>query len=207
MAQLRQRQPDAVYDLLDGGVNVDFMRALDSSGLRAGMAVYAPAPAFDRVYLPAMGEAALDTVTVGTWAGDLDNPASHRLVTEFEAEYGRPATTWAADGYDAAALLDAALKATKGRTGDPDVLRLALRNAEFASTRGALRFNTNQAPVLSYLARKVARDAKGRLVNESRGVVVKDWRDRAAAACPMRWEPAPAPATGAAKKPAVPPAH
>jgi branched-chain amino acid transport system substrate-binding protein len=101
----------------------------------------------------------------------------------------------AAQGYDAAFLLDATLKATNGKTVDSEAVRTALRRADFVSTRGSFKFNTNHTPILSYYLRKVGRDAKGRPTQEVRSVVLKDWRDRLAASCPMRWveEPPPAP--------------
>lgn len=201
LAQLHKLKPDAIYDLLTGGMNVAFMRALAAGGLRPHMAVYAPWPAFDRIYLPAMADGAVGAVTLAVWAADFDNPANHRLAAEFEAEYGRAPTAWAAAGYDASALLDAALKITRGRTDRADALRDALRNADFASVRGTFHFNTNQGPVQAYIARKVGRDARGRLVNATVGVAVHDWRDHAAAACPMRWTPAPPPPPAVKAKP------
>ncbi|HSV28160.1 MAG TPA: ABC transporter substrate-binding protein, partial [Candidatus Omnitrophota bacterium] len=193
--RIRADKPDAVYSLLGGGAGVAFIRAWGASGLKAELPLFAPWTSVERPLLPAMGDAALDVVSIGTWSPDLDSIPSKRLTTEFEAEYGRPVTTWAAQGYDAAFLLDAALKATHGRTHDAEALRSGLRRAEFVSVRGGFRFNTNHFPVLSYYLRKVVKDSKGRLTHELRGTVLKDWRDHFAAQCPMRWveEPPPPP--------------
>lgn len=195
LARIREVRPDAVYSLLSGGMGVAFVRAFGAAGLKAELPLLAPWPLVERPMLPAMGEAALDIVSIGPWSPDLDSIPNKRLVTDFESEYGRPATTWAAQGYDSAFLLDAALKATHGKTGDAEALRAALRKAEFVSVRGGFKFNTNHFPVVSYYVRKVVRDPKGRMTHELRGAVLKDWRDRQAATCPMRWveEPPPAP--------------
>lgn len=197
--RIRETKPDAVYTLLSGGMGVAFVRAFGAAGLKAEMPLLAPWPLVERPMLPAMGEAALDVVSVGPWSPDLDSIPNKRLVTDFDSEYGRPATTWAAQGYDAAFLLDAALKATNGKTGDSDALRASLRRAEFVSVRGGFRFNTNHFPVLSYYVRKVVRDPKGRLTHELRGAVLKDWRDRHAPDCSLR--PAEDAQPAAAKKP------
>lgn len=202
LARLVEMKPDAVYSVLTGGMGVAFLRAFDAAGLRPEIAFTAASPGFERLLLPAMGDAALDVVTVGSWSPDLDNPANRRFQLDFELEQGRPATTWAAQGFDAVQLLDGALKTTQGRTTDSEAVRAGLRKAEFNSVRGSFRFSTNHVPVVNYYVRRVVRDAKGRLTHELKGLVLKDWRDRSAAACPMRWEEVvPPPPAKAVKKP------
>ena len=192
-ARLKELKPDAVYTMLTGGMQVGFVRAYDAAGLKAVAPLAGTWMAFERPLLPAMADAALDTLNLAPWNTDLDTPQNKRLGTDYELEYGRPATGWAAQGYDAALLLDAALKVTGGRTSDPDMLRAALRRAEFASVRGAFHFQTNHQPIVNLYLRKVARDPKGRLVSEFRSVVLKEWHDRQAGQCPMVWANDPAP--------------
>jgi branched-chain amino acid transport system substrate-binding protein len=195
IARIHDLKPDAVYTVLSGGMGVAFVRAYHAAGLRADIPLFAAWPLVERPMLPAMGEAAVDVVSISPWSPDLDSIPNKRLVSDFESEYGRPATTWAAQGYDSAFLLDAALKATNGKTGDSEALRAGLRRADFVSVRGGFKFNTNHFPVLTYYLRKVTRDAKGRLTHEMGGAVLKDWRDRQASSCPLRWveETPPAP--------------
>jgi branched-chain amino acid transport system substrate-binding protein len=201
LARIKALAPDAVYDLLTGGMGVDFVRGWEASGLRGKLPLYAAWPGFERVSLAAMGEAALDITTIGIWAPDSDSPLNRRLVTEYELEYGRPATTWSALGYDAAFLLDSALKSTGAKTADTEAVRNGLRRAEFTSVRGVFRFNSNHFPVMTYFARRVGRDAKGRLTNETKAAPAREWRDRTAQACPMRWELSQLPPPPVKKKP------
>ena len=203
LAEIQRDKPDAVYDLLTGGMGVAFVRAWERKGLKGEVPLYAPWTGFERWMLPAMGDAAQGAVTLGIWAGDLDNPANRRFGQDFELEVGRPATTWAALGFDGANLLDAALKGALAHAHDPEPLRAALRRAEFTSLRGQFRFNTNHFPIATYWTRRIGRDAKGRYTNETKGVVLKDWHDRQAASCPMRWEEAPPPPLPVAAKPPV----
>lgn len=191
---IHQARPDAIYSLLTGGMGGGFIRAWGASPLKGEVPLYPVWQAMERPFLPAMGDAVQDMSSIGTWSPDLDSPPNRRLVADFEAEYGRPATTWAAGGYDAAFLLDGALKATNGKTVDAEAVRTALRRADFVSVRGTFKFNTNHTPILNYLLRKVGRDAKGRPTQEIRAVVLKEWRDRQAPACPMRWVEEPPPA-------------
>lgn len=197
---IRQAKPDAIYSLLTGGMGDGFIRAWGASPLKGEVPLYPVWPVMERPFLPAMGDAAQDMLSIGTWTPDLDSPPNRRLVADFEAEYGRPATTWAAEGYDAAFLLDGALKATNGKTVNVDAVRNALRRADFVSVRGPFKFNTNHTPILNYVLRKVGRDAKGRPTQELRSVVLKEWRDRQAPTCPMRWVEEPLP-VAAPKKP------
>jgi branched-chain amino acid transport system substrate-binding protein len=196
LEQIAKLKPDAAYSLLTGGMAGAFIRAWGTSALKAEVPLYPVWPAVERQFLVAMGDVAQDVQGIGTWSPDIDSIPNRRLVGDFEQEYGRPASTWAAQGYDAAFLLDGALKATNGKTVDSEAVRTALRRADFVSVRGGFKFNTNHTPVLNYYLRKVGRDAKGRPTQEVRAVVLKDWRDRQAASCPMRWveEPPPAPA-------------
>jgi branched-chain amino acid transport system substrate-binding protein len=194
-------RPDAVVSVLSGGMGVAFLRSWGESGLKSDIPLYALWRSLERPVLPALGDGALDLFSIATWSPDLDNPVNRRMQSDFDIEYGRPSTGWSARGYDAALLLDSALRATGGRTADSDALRAAIRKAEFTSVRGGFRFNVNHTPVQSYYLRKVVRDAKGRLTNEVRQVVVRDWRDRHSHGCPMHWEDEHAPPPLPAKKP------
>ncbi|MCR6631675.1 MAG: ABC transporter substrate-binding protein [Magnetospirillum sp.] len=200
LGEIQRLRPDAIYSLLTGGMAGGFVRAWGASPLKAEVPLYPVWMAAERQFLSAMGDAAQDMQGIATWSPDIDSVPNRRLVGDFEQEYGRPASTWAAQGYDAAFLLDGALKATNGKTLDAEAVRTALRRADFVSVRGGFKFGTNHMPILSYYLRRVTRDAKGRPIQEMRSVVLKDWRDRNAPACPMRWveEPPPVPAV---KKP------
>ena len=97
------------------------------------------------------------------WAPDLDNAANQKFVAEFQKEYGRLPTLYASQGYDAAQLIDAAVRDTKGKLEDKDAVRKALEAAKFDSVRGAFKFNTNHFPIQDYYLRVVGKDAKGRV--------------------------------------------
>lgn len=187
LEQIAGHRPDAIYSLLTGGMGGGLVRAWGAWEHKAEIPLYPLGVAMERPYLPALGDAAPEVASIGTWSPDQDTPANRRFVSDFDVEYGRLATTWAAQGYDAAFLLDSALKATNGRTSDIEAVRAALRRAEFASVRGGFKFNSNHTPMLNYMLRKVGHDAKGRAIQEGRSVVLRDWRDRRAAACPMHW--------------------
>jgi len=99
------------------------------------------------------------------WALDLNNAANKTFVSEFEKTYKRLPSVYAAQGYDAALILDAAIRGVKGNLADKDALRKALREVKFDSVRGAFKFNTNHYPIQNYYLREVKKDSQGRLVN------------------------------------------
>jgi branched-chain amino acid transport system substrate-binding protein len=189
LERIAARKVDAVYSLLTGGTGVDFVRARGRA--KGRVPLYAPWTGFVPAYLAAMGPAALGTVTLGTWAEDLDNPTNAKLVKDFRRDYGRSATAWAAQGYDAFQLLNAALDLLPPKALRINEVRKVLRTVPFPSARGSFAFDTDQFPILDIYARTVARDGRGRLFNHLREVTVADWHDPAAAACPMRWRGGP----------------
>lgn len=204
--QLRGLAPDAVYTVLTGGMGLAFVRDYAAAGLRADIPLIGQWTGFERPLLTAMADQSLDVLNIAPWSPDLDTPLNKRMLTDFEMEYGRPATSWVAHGYDAALLLESAMRSTLGRTLDRDAVRHGLRRAEFASVRGGFRFDSNHMPSINLYLRRVIRDAKGRLSEETRGVLVKEWHSHQSAQCPMRWlEEPPAPKPGAAPAKPNPP--
>jgi len=207
--RIKALAPDAVYTVLSGGMGLAFVRDFARAGLKADMALIGPWTAFERPWLLAMGEAGGEIQSLGSWSPDLDTQANRRLVADFESDTGRFATGWAAQGFDAAMLIESALRVTNGRTHDRETLRQALRRADFLSTRTSFRFEVNQGPVVPIVLRRSGRDSKGRPTLESRGIVLREWHDPAAGRCPLRWsEPAPVAAAhpGAKTPPPAPPA-
>ena len=119
----------------------------------------------------AVGDAMQGMFNSSHWGRDIDNPQNRRFVADFEKDYGRAPTLYASQGYDAALLIGAAVRAVKGRIEDKNAFRAALRKADFKSVRGAFRFNTNHYPVQDYYLRMIARDGKGRLTNRIVGTM------------------------------------
>lgn len=184
---IRDAAPDAVYLLHSGGMAVNFIR--QSADMLGGdrFPLFGPPSLIDQTVLAASGPAALGIGSIGFWSEDMDNPVSRRMQTDFESDYGRMASAFAAIGYDAGMLLDSALRSVDKKNIGEDVLRSALRRAEFPSTRGAVHFDSNQFPIQTLVMRQVVQDARERVVNEQRGVFLKDVRDGHAGECPMRW--------------------
>jgi branched-chain amino acid transport system substrate-binding protein len=106
-------------------------------------------------------------------------------VADFQKEFGRLPTLYAAQGYDAARLMDAAVRDVKGNLADKDGVRKALQAARFDSVRGTFKFNTNQYPIQDYYLRVITKDGQGRVTNRTLGKVFQKHTDAYAAECKM----------------------
>jgi branched-chain amino acid transport system substrate-binding protein len=120
------------------------------------------------------------------WAHDFDNPENKRFVAAFEKEYGRLPSLYASQGYDAALLIDAAVRDVKGKLDDKAALQKALEAKRFKSVRGDFRFNGNHYPVQNYVLRVIGKDAQGRVTNKTMGTIFANHADAYASACKMK---------------------
>ena len=186
IAQLRATKPDAVYIFLPGGMGINFIKQFVGAGLSKDMTLFGPGFSGDEDVIKAVGEPMLGMFNTSQWAHDMDNAANKKFVTEFEKEYGRLPTMYAAQGFDAAQLMDSAVRDTKGKLTDKAAVRKALIAAKFNSVRGEFKFNTNQFPIQNYYLRVVSKDAKGRVTNRMLGgPVLKNHSDAYASSCKM----------------------
>ena len=64
--------------------------------------------------------------------------------------------------YDAAMLIDSAVRAVKGNVSDSKALSAALKKADFKSLRGAFKFNVNGYPIEDFYLTKVVKRADGK---------------------------------------------
>ena len=186
IAQLRAAKPDAVYIFLPGGMGINFIKQFVGAGLSKDMTLFGPGFSGDEDVIKAVGEPMLGMFNTSQWAHDMDNAANKKFVSEFEKEYGRVPTLYAAQGYDAAQLIDSAVRDTKGQLTDKAAVRKALMAAKFSSVRGEFKFNKNQFPIQNYYLRMVSKDAKGRVTNRLLGgAVLKNHSDAYASNCKM----------------------
>lgn len=185
LSKLRAARPDAVYIFLPGGLGINFIKQFVGAGLSKDMTLFGPGFSADEDVIRAVGNPMLGMFNSSQWAHDLDNAANRRFVAAFEKEYGRLPSLYAAQGYDAAQLIAAAVRDTKGKLDDKAAVHKALKAARFESVRGNFRFNVNQFPVQDYYLRVITQDSKGRVTNRTIGTVFKNHGDAYAAQCRM----------------------
>jgi branched-chain amino acid transport system substrate-binding protein len=160
IAQLQSAKPDAVFAFYPGGMGVNYLRQLNQSGMLAKLPNYSVFTV-DGTTMPALREAAVGATFGAMWDAALDTPENRAFVSAFNIRYKRLPSEYAATGYDAARLLDAALRKAGAQAGDKRALAAAVKaaGAEFKSVRGPFRFNKNNMPVQNYYAFQVANEA------------------------------------------------
>jgi branched-chain amino acid transport system substrate-binding protein len=186
LAQVRAAKPDALYIFLPGGMGINFIKQFVASGLSKDVPLIVPGFGDDQDIIRPVGEATLGLFDTAHWAIDFDNAANRKFVAAFEKEYRRLPTVFAAQGWDTAMLIDAAVRDSKGKIEDVEAVRKAMRAAKFESVRGPFKFNRNQMPIQNYYLRVVAKDSQGRLVNKTIGTVFKDHGDAYVQDCKMK---------------------
>ena len=185
LAQLRAANPDAVFFFLPGGMGINFVKQYDQAGLKGDVPLFGPAFSFSQDILAAVGDAALGVMNTAQWSPDLDNAANQRFVADFQSAYGRIPSLYASQGYDAALLIDAAVRQVDGNIEDGEAFRAALQSANFDSVRGGFQFNRNHFPVQNFYLRQVTKDGEGRLTNALIGTVFTNHSDAYADECSM----------------------
>jgi len=186
LAQIRAARPQAVYAFLPGGMGINFIKQYVAAGLNRRIVLVGPGFSADEDIIKAVGEPMVGMYNTSQWAHDLDNPQNKRFVADFQKQYQRLPTLYASQGYDAAQLIDAAVRDVRGNIEDKAALRKALRAANFKSIRGELKLNVNQVPIQSYYLREVVKEPGGRITNKLVGTVLKAHPDAYVGECRMK---------------------
>ncbi len=180
IAQMRASDADTIYFFLPGGMGISFMKQYAGSGVEKN--VMGPAFSFDQGILGAIGDAALGVKNTSHWSKDIDNEANKKFVADFQAEYGRLPSLYAAQGYDTALLLESAMG--KADVKDAAAFQAALEEADFASVRGDFAFAPNHHPIQDIFMREVVKEGDV-VTNKIIGVAASDHQDVYGADCKM----------------------
>ncbi len=182
LARIAAAKPDAVFAFMPGGMGVSLVKQYRQAGLTIPVL---SAFTVDESTLPAQGDAAVGMLAGSNWAPNLDTPANKAFMAAFEAEYHYVPATYAFQAYDAAMLIDSAVRAEKGKLDDPMGMRAALMKADFKSLRGSLHFSVNGFPVQDFYLVKVAKRPDGKYQTEVVQTIYKDFADDYAKDCPL----------------------
>ena len=185
ISQIAAAKPDAVYAFFPGSLGVNFVRQYQQAGLLKTLPLLTSG-IVDGTSLPALKETALGVIGGQFWAPDTDNAVSKQFVEAFEKKYNRIPSNFAAQGYDSALLLDAALGKVKGNVTDKKAFETALKAGTAKSVRGTLKYNNNHFPINDWYVFEVAKDAKGRVSLKTVATPLKDHKDAYHTLCAMQ---------------------
>ena len=173
LTEIAALKPDAVYVFFAGGGAAKFVRDYAGAGLKDSVPLYSSGFLTDGT-LEAMGGAGEGLITALHYADGLEVPRDKTFRTAYAAKYGTQPDVYAVQGYDAAQLLHAGLKAVGGDVKKKAEMRKAMREARIDSPRGAFTLSAAHNPVQDIYLRK----AEGK-VNKVTGIAAKALADPA----------------------------
>jgi branched-chain amino acid transport system substrate-binding protein len=174
LANIAAQQPDAIFTFMPGGMGVNLVRQYRQAGLTIPVL---SAFTVDESTLPAQKDAAVGMFGGSNWAPNLDTPQNKAFVASYEKTYNEVPGSYAFQAYDAALLIDSAVKSVKGDLANKDALRAALMKADFKSLRGDFKFSANGYPVQDFYLTKVAKRPDGKFQTEIVEKVFDDYAD------------------------------
>jgi branched-chain amino acid transport system substrate-binding protein len=185
ISRIRDTNPKAVFAFLPGGMGIQFVKQYAQAGLQEKIPHYSAFTA-DETTLPAIGEAASGNYEVGFWAPDLDAPRNKEFVAAFRQKYGYYPSYYAAQSFDAIAMIDHAVKAVNGDIADTQGMIAALEKADFPSVRGTFKYNKNHFPIQDFYLLRIGKDREGNHIRTIEKKVFAEHADSYADQCNMK---------------------
>jgi branched-chain amino acid transport system substrate-binding protein len=153
---VRAQNPEAVFCFYAGSAAVEFVRQFRNSGLT--QPIYAPGFLTEGGVLQTLGNAARNIFTAMNYSPDLDNEANRRFAGSYRQAYGTVPSTYAMASYDAATVLDKAVRLA-GDTLTTQRINLMLgKVGQIDSPRGSWQFNQPRTPQQKWYLRQVRPD-------------------------------------------------
>ena len=185
LSKLSSLHPDALFTFMPGGLGISLIKQFNQAGLKGKVPILSAFTA-DEATLPALGAAADGIYGALTWAPDTNNPQNKKFVADYEAAYHAIPASYAMQAYDAAKLIDSAVRAVKGNLSNEKAVSAALRKADFHSVRGAFKFNVNGYPIQDFYLTKVAKRPDGKYQTSIAEKVLANNADAYAKNCKLK---------------------
>ncbi|MGH8857106.1 MAG: ABC transporter substrate-binding protein [Polaromonas sp.] len=154
LAEIAAAKPDAVYTFFAGAGAVKFVKDYAAAGLKGKIPLYGAGFLTDGT-LDAQGDAAAGLLTTLHYADGLDIPKDRSFRLSYAKTYKLQPDVYAVQGYDAAQMLSAGLKAAGGDFSKREVLIKGMEQAKIDSPRGTFTLSKSHNPVQDIYLRKV----------------------------------------------------
>jgi len=189
LAQLRAKNPKAVFVFYPGGMGINFLKQYSEAGLRGQFPLYS-VYTVDELTIPAVKHAALGQLETRYWSQDLKNEANIKFVGDYRKKYnGKTPSFYGAESYDGIMLIDSAVRGVKGNLADKKGMIAAMRKADFKSTRGKFTYGHNHFPIQNFYLLKAVAGATPTSdpVMEIQKTVFTNYKDSYGKDCKMKW--------------------
>jgi branched-chain amino acid transport system substrate-binding protein len=160
LSAIRSSGAKATFCFFAGAEAVAFVKQYAQFGLAGTIPLYGSGFLTEGGVLKAQGDAALGVQTSLHYTSELDNQANKDFVAAYQAKYNEAPTVYAVQTWDAAAVLNRALKSSGGLDGDSVSKALGSVGAIEDSPRGTWSFDS-QTPKQKFYLRKVDKSDAG----------------------------------------------
>jgi len=171
LTEIAAQKPDVVFAFFAGGGAVKFVKDYDAAGLRRTIPLMGSGFLTDGT-LEAQGASAQGLITALHYGDNIETPRNNAFRNKFAVTYKLNPDVYAMQGYDAAQMLAAGLKAVNGDDKKRDAMIAAMKKAQIDSPRGKFTLSAQHNPTQDFYAREV----KGNY-NVVTGVAVKALAD------------------------------
>jgi branched-chain amino acid transport system substrate-binding protein len=182
LSKARASKAEAIFAFYPGGAGVQFVTQYAQSGLKGQIPLYT-AFTIDELSLPRLKDLAVGIPGAQQWVNDLPNDANKKYVADYKAKYKLSPSFYGSQTYDAALLIDSALKATKGDM-NKDALRKAMEKADFKSVRGNFKFGPNHIPIQNFYLQDAVKEGDDYRLKTVATIVEND-QDKHVGKCKM----------------------
>jgi branched-chain amino acid transport system substrate-binding protein len=185
LSKARAAKPDAIFVFYPGAAGVQFLNQYAQAGLKGQIPLYT-AFTIDELSLPRQKDLALGVPGAQQWVNDLPNDTNKKFVADFKTKFKTSPSFYAAQTYDAASLIDSAVKSVNGDVSKKAEMQKAMEKADFKSVRGNFKFGNNHFPIQNFYLQDVVKDASGELVLKTVATIVENDQDRFHDKCSMK---------------------
>jgi len=182
LSKARASKAEAIFAFYPGGAGVQFVTQYAQSGLKGQIPLYT-AFTIDELSLPRLKDLAVGIPGAQQWVNDLPNEANKKYVATYQSKYKLSPSFYGSQTYDAAFLIDSALKATKGDM-NKDALRKAMEKADFKSVRGNFKFGPNHIPIQNFYLQDAVKEGDDYRLKTVATIVEND-QDKHVGKCKM----------------------
>ncbi|MEH1164968.1 ABC transporter substrate-binding protein [Micromonospora sp. CPCC 205539] len=151
------KNPTAVFCFFAGAAGLEFIKQLRDT---YSGPIYAPGFLTEGTVLETLQKDALGIQTALNYSADLNNTSNRVFASAYRKKHQATPTTYAMASYDAAQVLDQAIRLTGGAP-TPQQVNLALgKIGQIDSPRGIWQFNQPRTPQQKWYLREVQRDGQ-----------------------------------------------
>jgi branched-chain amino acid transport system substrate-binding protein len=154
LTEIAALKPDAVYVFFAGAGAAKFVKDYAASGLNKTIPLYGTGFLTDGT-LDAVGAAGNGLLTTLHYADGIENKTNTAFRLNYAKTYKMQPDVYAVQGYDAAQLYQAGLKAVNGDASKQDAIIKAMEAAKIDSPRGTFTLSKAHNPVQDIYLREV----------------------------------------------------